>query len=315
MTGETAARTDADLSIVVPMYNEAPVLDRFFSEIEAVVADIDLDDTLSRLLEHRKRNPAIKVIDLSRNFGKEAALSAGLDHAAGAAVIPIDADLEEPPELIPEMIEKWRQGYDVVFATRSARRSDSLAKRATAALFYRIFNTISEVPIASNTGDYRLMSRPVVDAVCRLPERTRFMKGLFSWVGFRQTAVTYERGKRSAGTSKWSYWKLWNFALDGLTAFSTVPLRIWTYIGTTISALAFLYAVFLFFRALLWSVDVPGYTSLMVSVLFIGGIQLITLGVLGEYLGRVYQEVKGRPLYLARAVYGLGDAKEDEREP
>ncbi len=308
----------AAISVVVPMYNEAAGLDTFFARVEPVleavsgnyeilcVNDGSRDGTLPALLDHRARNPRIKVIDLARNFGKEQALTAGLDAAVGDAVIPMDADLQDPPELIADFVGKWREGFDVVYGVRRSRDSDSPAKRATARLFYRLFNRLTALPIPENTGDFRLMDRRVVEALRSLPERNRFMKGLFSWVGFRQTGVAYDREARAAGSSKWNYWRLWNFALDGITGFSTVPLRLWSYAGAAVALIAFLYAAFLIIRTIVLGIDVPGYASLMVVILFLGGVQLISLGVIGEYLGRLYHEAKQRPTYLVGRTYGLG---------
>lgn len=319
MTRVPAPDGTPELSIVVPMFNEAAVLDRLFERIDGAVARLGMsceiiavndgssDETLAGLLAHRSRNAAIKVISLSRSFGKDIALSAGLDYACGRAVVPIDADLQDPPELIEKMVELWRAGYDVVYATRKDRPGDTWLKRTTAHFFYRLFEVIADVPIPRDTGDFRLLDRRVVDVMVRLPERTRFMKGLFAWVGFKQTAIYYLREERQAGGTKWNYWRLWNFAMDGITSFSSFPLKVWSYFGFTISVFAFLYAVVLAIRKLLHDVDVPGYTSLMVVVLFLGGIQLITLGILGEYMGRVYNEVKGRPLYVVRELHGLED--------
>ncbi len=311
------------LSIVVPMYNEEDNINLFLERVEtvaeALVAPLDeryeivcvddgsTDSTVGRLLAHCKRNPAIRIVSLSRNFGKDIALSAGLDHASGAAVIPIDADLQDPPELIPELFAKWLEGHDVVYATRASRNSDSMAKRLTAGWFYRVHNKLADIDIPNNTGDFRLMDRRVIEALRRLPERNRFMKGLFTWVGFRQTGIPYERQDRAHGASKWKYWRLWNFALDGITSSTTLPLRIWTYAGMTLSFLAFAYATFLIVSTLINGVDVPGYSSLMVVVLFLGGINLLTLGIFGEYLARVYTEVKGRPLYLVRDLFGFDE--------
>ncbi len=305
------------LSIVTPIYNEAANLDEFFRRLLAVlerlavsyevvcVDDGSTDETLARLLERRAQDPNVKILSLSRNFGKEVALSAGIEHSCGAAVIPIDCDLQDPPELIEEMIAQWRLGYDVVYATRHARPGDGLAKRLSARMFYRLLDAVSEVPIPSDAGDFRLLDRRVVDALLRLPERSRFMKGLFAWVGFKQTELSFERVGRNAGSSAWTYWRLWNFALDGVTSFSSLPLKIWSYVGLVISLLAFAYALFLAVFKLARGIDVPGYTSLMVVVLFLAGIQLITLGVIGEYLGRVFTEVKHRPLYLLREAHGF----------
>jgi glycosyltransferase involved in cell wall biosynthesis len=314
------------ITVVVPMYNEAACVDRFFERIEPVldglgggydivcVDDGSSDDTLARLVAHRARNPAIKVLGLSRNFGKDIALSAGLDHAHGDAVVIIDADMQDPPELIPELHAKWREGYDVAYGARTSRDGYTLAKRASASWFYRLYNRLTDVPIPSDAGDFRLLDQRVVAALRRLPERNRFMKGLYAWAGFRQIGVPYSRPPREAGATKWGYWKLWNFALDGITSFSSVPLRVWTYVGLLISLIAFSYAGYLVLRTLIMGVDVPGYASLMVSVLLIGGLNLFTLGIIGEYVGRMYAEVKGRPLYVVRDCIGFdGDGEVDRQ--
>jgi polyisoprenyl-phosphate glycosyltransferase len=303
------------ISIIVPMYNEEAVVEKMMARLDAVMQSVDeeyeilcvndgsRDNTLVKLLELKSRYPRICIIDLSRNFGKENALTAGLEIASGDAVIPIDADLQDPPELIPEMIAKWRSGFDVVYGVRVDRRSDGAVKQWTASLFYRFYNRISDVPIPPDTGDFRLVDRKVVDALRKFPEHNRFMKGLFAWVGFKQTGIEYSRPLRAAGETKWNYWRLWNFALDGLTAFSTLPLRVWSYIGAFVSFMSFVYLTFLVFKTLIMGVAVPGYASLMVVVLFLGGVQLITLGVIGEYLGRLYSESKGRPNYLVNNIY------------
>lgn len=308
---------DVDISVVVPFYNEEPNLDHLFERLVSILSRLDLkyeivcvndgskDNTLKGLVEHHQRNPAIKVVNLSRNFGKEIALTAGIDHSSGAAVVPMDADLQDPPELIEALIAKWREGYDVVYATRRSRSEDGWIKRLTADSFYRIIGRMSRVQIPRNTGDFRLLDRRAIEALKRLPERTRFMKGLFAWVGFKQTSILYDRPRRYKGATKWNYWRLWNFAIDGITSFSSVPLKVWSYIGLVLSSLSFLYATFLIIRTLLLGIDVPGYASLMVVILFLGGIHLLTLGILGEYIGRVYEEVKGRPLYFVRDRYGF----------
>ncbi|MGB3292975.1 MAG: glycosyltransferase family 2 protein [Phormidesmis sp.] len=308
-----------EISVVVPLYCEASNIDYLFERLEAVldrlqctyeiicVDDGSYDDTVEGLRQHRQRNPRIKVIALSRNFGKELALTAGIDYACGAAVVPIDADLQDPPELIGALVAKWREGYDVVYAKRRSRQGESWIKRATANSFYRIIGRMSKVPIPRDTGDFRLLDRQVVEALKRLPERTRFMKGLFAWVGYRQSEVVYDREPRYSGETKWNYWRLWNFAIDGIASFSVAPLRIWSYVGIVFATISFLYGAFLLLRTLLFGVDVPGYASLMVAVLFLGGVQMVILGVLGEYLGRVYEEVKGRPLYLVRDTFGVGE--------
>ena len=306
-----------EISIVVPVHNEAAGIEAFFAELLPVleglgtswevvcVNDGSTDATLEMLVGFHERTPAIKVVNLSRNFGKDVALSAGFDYASGAAVIPIDADLQDPPDLIVPMIAKWREGFDVVFATRARRAGDSWLKRLTARYFYEIFDRITDIPIPRDTGDYRLLDRRVVDVLVRLPERTRFMKGLFAWVGFKQAAIIFDRNPRHAGETKWNYWRLWNFALDAITSFSSLPLKIWSYLGVAISLLAFLFALFLAGLKIIRGIDLPGYASLMVAVLFFGGVQLISLGIIGEYLARMYSEVKGRPLYLVRDVWGF----------
>ena len=334
MTERDITELSADsilLSVVVPMFNERDGIDPLFERLEPVLEQItgklrakyeiicvddgSTDDTVGHLLAHHTRNPAIKVVSLSRNFGKDIALSAGLDHASGAAIVPLDADLQDPPELIPELFAQWMNGYDVVYATRAARDGDGFIKRLTASSFYRVHNKLAEVNIPADTGDFRLMDRRVLDAIRQLPERNRFMKGIFAWVGFSQTGVSYRRENRAAGTSKWKYWRLWNFALDGITSSSTLPLRIWSYFGALISLCAFGYAAFLVGRTLYYGVDVPGYASIMVVMLFFGGLQLLTLGIMGEYIGRAYMEVKQRPLYLTKELRGFssGDRTEHRR--
>jgi len=304
-----------DLSIAVPMHNESDGLDKFFSEVETVltgmavsyeivcVNDGSSDDTLEKLITHFERNSAIKIIDFSRNFGKEIALSAAIDFTQGATVVPIDADLQDPPSLIPELYDKWCKGYEVVHATRISRCGESWLKRWTSDWFYRAYNLSAEVAIPKNTGDFRLMDRTVVEALKRLPERNRFMKGLFSWVGFRQVSVPFERAPRAAGTSKWSYWRLWNLALDGIFSFSTLPLRLWMYVGMMTSVGALTYAIWIVAKVVFFGIDAPGYASTITAILFLGGIQLFSIGLLGEYVGRVFIEVKARPLYIVRKAY------------
>ncbi len=315
-----------DLSIVIPIYNEQDNLNTLFERLTTVLEPLPLtyelvcvndgskDQSLTALIAHHQRNPAIKVVNLSRNFGKEIALSAGIDYATGAAVIPLDADLQDPPELIGILVEKWREGYDVVYATRRSRQGETWLKKFTANAFYQTIDSMSPVYIPPNTGDFRLLDRRVVEALKQMPERNRFMKGMFAWVGFRQIAIPFDRDPRLMGQTTWNYWKLWNFALDGITSFSTLPLKIWTYLGLLISLLALIYAGFLILRTLIFGIDLPGYASLMVTTLFFGGIQLITLGVIGEYLGRVYEEVKARPLYFVRDAYGFDDPNKPGEE-
>lgn len=303
------------LSFVVPCYNEESNIRVLYGRIVAVMAlcpetwecvcvnDGSRDDTLSALMALQDQDSRVRVIDLSRNFGKEAALTAGLDHARGEAAIPLDADLQDPPELIPELVARWRAGYDVVNAVRLSREGESLLKRASAHAFYRVFNRVTKVPIPEDTGDFRLLSRPVLDALRQLPERRRFMKGLFAWVGFRTTSVSYHRAPRQAGQTTWSYVRLWRFALDGILSFSDAPLRIASYLGLVVSALSLLYALDLLVQTLLFGNPVKGYPSLMVAILFLGGVQLLALGIIGEYLARAYDEGKGRPVYIIRKTF------------
>ncbi len=303
------------ISLIIPMHNEAENITALYQRIcttldplgetwEMVcVNDGSTDDTLLRLLALQARDPRLFILDLSRKFGKEAALTAGLNEARGAVAIPLDADLQDPPELIPQLLARWREGYDVVLATRHQREADSWLKRTSAFLFYRVMNHLSEVPIPSDTGDFRLMTRTVIDALKQLPERRRFMKGLFAWVGFKTTEVCYQRPARHAGHSHFSLWRLWNFALEGITSFSQAPLRLASYLGLAVSLMAFLYALKIILDTLLFGNPVKGYPSLMVAILFFSGVQLMALGVLGEYLGRLYEESKQRPIYLIRQRY------------
>lgn len=301
------------ISVVVPMHNESENVAAFYARTHAVldrtgepweivcVDDGSRDDTLDRLVALHRRDPRVRVIELSRNFGKEIALTAGIDAAVGDAVIPIDADLQDPPELIPDMLAKWREGYDVVYATRIERAGETWLKKATAGGFYRLMERLSDVPMPPNTGDFRLMARPAVDALREARERNRFMKGLFAWVGFRQYSLGYHRDPRAAGTTKWSYWRLIRLAIEGITSFSSAPLQIATWLGLAVASLSFVYGVVRIVITLLYGNPVAGYPSLMVVILFLGGVQLITLGIIGAYVGRIYQEVKGRPLYIVRA--------------
>lgn len=303
-------------SLIVPVYNESEAVSAFvkaanrvFSDLSNVkleiifVNDGSTDDTLTKLLSLQRQNAWIRIVDLSRNFGKEAALTAGLDSALGHVIIPIDVDLQDPPELIPQMIEKWREGFDVVLGKRVNRNSDSWAKRQSASLFYRLHNKISEPKIPVNVGDYRLMDRVVVDSLSNLNESRRFMKGLFAWVGFKTTELEYARPERVAGCTKFNGWRLWNFALEGITSFSTDPLRIWTYIGVVVAITSCLFASYIILRVALLGIEVPGYASIMVAITFLGGLQLIGIGIIGEYLGRSYLESKRRPVYIVRRIY------------
>jgi glycosyltransferase involved in cell wall biosynthesis len=316
-SGPSQSRPDNPLlSIVVPVFNEEEAVHHFIPAIQqalGAVPDVRLeivfindgsrDGTLASLLEMRKTHPNITVVDLSRNFGKEAALTAGLDHCTGDMIAPMDVDLQDPPDMLPAMIEAWRRGFDVVLAKRISRGNDSVLKRWSAAAFYRLHNRVSTPEIPENVGDFRLMDRAVVDVMKQLRESRRFMKGLFAWAGFPSTTLGYERPARSAGESKFNGWKLWNLALEGITSFSTAPLRMWTYLGASVALVSFAYGTYLVLRTMVFGRDVPGYASVFVAVVFLGGLQLTGIGVIGEYLGRTYLEAKQRPVYIARKVY------------
>lgn len=301
------------LTVVVPAYNEGAGLRAFHARLAAVLDGLDLDcavlyvddgsrdDTAAVAEALRAADPRVGLLRLSRNFGKELALTAGLDHVDGDAAVVIDADLQDPPELIPTFVAHWREGFDVVYGTRATRAGESRAKKLTASAFYRVMGRLSETPVPRDTGDFRLLSRRALDALRQLRERQRFMKGLFTWVGFRQRPVVYHRDPRHAGQSKWNYWRLWNFAIDGITSFSGAPLKVATYLGLVTALFAFGFGLWVLGKALWFGDPVPGYPSLMVVVLFLGGVQLIALGVIGEYLGRLYLESKQRPLYLVDA--------------
>lgn len=304
------------ISLVVPFFNEREAIPGFFQSVVPVLESIEgtsfeivcvndgsSDGTLEKLVERSHRDARVRVVDLTRNFGKEAALTAGIDEALGDAVIPIDADLQDPPGLIPILVARWREGAEVVLAQRASRACDSFIKRTAALAYYRVHNSLSELKLPENVGDFRLMDRAVVNALKQLPERRRFMKGLFAWVGYRTVIVPYEREARHAGHSKFSGWRLWNLALEGITSFSTLPLRVWTYLGFLIASFAFWYGIFIIARTIMLGVDVPGYASLLSVLLFFGGVQLIGIGVVGEYVGRIYYEAKGRPIYLVRRRY------------
>jgi glycosyltransferase involved in cell wall biosynthesis len=306
----------ASLSVLVPVFNEQGSIRLFVDAVNVAMRpcpDVQLefvfvndgssDATLQELLQVRRGDGRVHVVDLSRNFGKEAALTAAIDHCSGDMVVPMDVDLQDPPGLLPLMVAKWREGYDVVLARRTSRQSDSTLKRATAAAFYRLHNALSHPEIVENVGDFRLMDRSVIEALRRLPESRRFMKGLFAWVGFRATIIGYERPPRQVGHSKFNGWRLWNLALEGVTSFTTVPLRMWTYIGGSVALASFAYGTYLVLRTVVRGIDVPGYASLFVAVAFLGGLQLVGIGVLGEYLGRTYMESKNRPVYVVRRVY------------
>ncbi len=305
------------LSIVAPAYNEFDNVEPFYQRVKGVLEQIteyweiicvndgSNDHTLQELIRVNKIDPRFKIVDLSRNFGKEIALTAGLDHAIGQAVVPIDIDLQDPPELIIEMVKLWKEGNDVVYATRIKREGESAIKKFTAYLFYKLMNKMTKINIPQNTGDFRLMDRRVLTSLKELKETHRFMKGLFSWVGFKQISLPYVREPRFAGNTKFNYWKLWNFAIEGITSFSIVPLQFATYLGFIIFIISAIYAIVIISKTLIFGSDVPGYPSIMVAILFFGGIQLITIGIIGEYVGRIYNEVKDRPLYLINKNHGI----------
>jgi len=311
------------LSVVVPVKDEEDAIAPFVERVSAALAAVDdpasesfeilfvddgsTDSTLAAIRRARANNPKVIAISFSRNFGKEAALTAGIDYARGEAILPIDVDMQDPPEVIGAMLAKWREGFDIVYGVRTDRETDSLPKRLTADFYYRAHNWLSSDKIPEHAGDFRLLDRKVIDVIRAMPERNRFMKGLFSWAGFRQASVPYRRQARQVGKTKFNYWKLWTFALDGITSASTVPLRIWSYIGGIAAIFAIGFAIFLIVRTLLWGTSVPGYASLMVAILFMGGLQLLSLGILGEYVGRILIETKRRPLYVVRDRIGGDD--------
>ena len=306
------------VTILVPVKDEEAAVAPFVARVSQVLDALDepqgweilfVDDgshdaTLAAILLAHREDARIRCISLSRNFGKEAALSAGLDHAAGQVVVPLDVDLQDPPEVIGTMLARWREGYDVVYGVRRNRLSDTLPKRLTADLYYRAHNWLSTDKIPEHAGDFRLLDRRVVDVIRRMPERNRFMKGLFAWAGFRQAAVEYDRARRERGETKFNYWRLWTLAIDGITSGSTVPLRVWSYLGAIVAIVSLVYAAYVAVRTIAFGGDVPGYPSLMVATLFFGGVQLISLGVLGEYVGRILVETKHRPIYVVRETIG-----------
>lgn len=309
--------TPVELSIVVPLHNEASNVAPFCERLLPVLHSLDLafevvfvndgstDSTLERVLNVASGEPAVKVIDLSRQFGKEAALSCGLAHAQGQAVVALDGDLQHPPELLPELVALWREGYEMVYAQRRNRDDQDLASRVFARLFYWLFNRMSYLKLPRDAGDYRLLDRKVVDALNALPERHRFMKGMFAWVGFRTIGITYEASNRANGRSKWSGLRKVLLALDGLFSFSNLPLRIWSVVGTAISLLSFLYILVRIVRSEVYNVYIADNQSTLAVVLFLGGLQLLSLGIIGDYLGRVFEEAKQRPLYIVRQSFGI----------
>lgn len=302
------------ITVIVPAYNEEEVVEACFSRIVNVFEDINYelelvfvndgssDNTFKILNDLAKKDDRVIAIDLSRNFGKEIAMSAGIDYATGDAAVIIDADLQDPPELIHDFIQYWEEGYDNVYGKRTKREGETWAKKLTASFFYKILGYLSDIYIPENTGDFRLISRQAIDSLKTLRERHRFMKGLYSWIGYNTKAVEYQRAPRFAGNTKWNYWRLWNFALEGITSFTIAPLKMATYIGGTISILSFIYAIYIIIKTFIYGIDVPGYASQMVAILLLGGMNLAALGIIGEYLGRMFNETKNRPLYLVKHV-------------
>jgi len=299
------------ISILIPAYNEEPVLDKLFTRLANLanetkeydfeflfVNDGSKDQTLDFIKDYAATDSRVSYINLSRNFGKEIGMIAGLDHAVGDAVVIIDADLQDPPELIPEMIKLWEEGYDDVYAKRKSREGESWFKKFTSKMYYKTLQSVTRIPIQEDTGDFRLLDRRVVEALKQFRESQRNTKAMFSWVGFHKKEILYDRDSRAAGETKWNYIKLVELAIDGITSFTTAPLRISTYAGIAVSILAFIYLVYLVIRTVFLGVDLAGYPSMMAVILFLGGVQLLSLGIIGEYIGRIFNETKQRPLYL-----------------
>ena len=299
------------ISVLIPAYNEEPVLDKLFPRLEDLansnkgyefeflfINDGSKDNTLELIKGYSEKDPRVSYLNLSRNFGKEIGMIAGLDHATGDAVVIIDADLQDPPELIPEMIKLWEDGYDDVYAKRKSREGESWFKKFTSKMYYKTLQSVTRIPIQEDTGDFRLLDRRVVEALKQFRESQRNTKAMFSWVGFHKKEILYDRDSRAAGETKWNYIKLVELAIDGITSFTTAPLRISTYAGIAVSILAFIYLVYLVIRTVFLGVDLAGYPSMMAVILFLGGVQLLSLGIIGEYIGRIFNETKQRPLYL-----------------
>lgn len=317
--------TDIKISVLTPFFNESENIDDYFYKVIKVLNQIhsnweiiciddgSIDETRSELLKFANNNTNIKLIFLSRNFGKEAALTAGLDHASGDLIIPIDADLQDPPEVIPYMIEKWEQGYDIINGVRKSRY-DGFFRRFTAYIFYKIINFLTNGKIPEHVGDFRLIDRKALEIIKNLREKTRYMKGVISWVGYKSTVVEYYRPQRNRGLTKLNFLKLLKHAYDGIFSFSSKPLKIWLYLGLIFSFSGFTYACYLVIKVLLYGIELPGYTSLMVVIIFIGGIQLISLGIIGEYIARIFKEVKNRPIYIVDEIVGINASKFNKRK-
>ena len=312
------------LSVVAPAYNEGAGLNEFYTRLVEAVKELDLeleliyvndgsnDDTFEIMLKQHSNDSRITIIDLSRNFGKEIALTAGLDYASGDAVVVIDTDLQDPPELISKMVEKWDEGFEVVNAKRIKRKGETAFKKITSYLYYRFLDQLSDIRIPKDTGDFRLLSRIALDSLLELREKHRYMKGLFAWVGYTQTEITYERDERFTGESKWSFWSLLDLAFEGLTSFSVLPLRLASMLGFLTAFAGLIFAIFVIIKKIMFGDPVAGYPSLVVLIAFIGGIQLLALGIIGEYLGRVFNETKNRPLYLIKDIKPSNYSKKGE---
>lgn len=304
------------VTLLIPAYNEAPVLDKLYERLTKLadsvsdysfeflfVNDGSRDKTLEIIASLAEKDPRISYVNLSRNFGKEIAMIAGIDHVDSDALVIIDADLQDPPELIPDMIKLWEEGYDDVYARRSSRLGESWLKKFTSSLFYKLLQKSTHIPIQRDTGDFRLLDRRCVDALKQIRESQRYTKGFFSWIGYKKKEITYVRDPRAAGETKWNYFKLINLAIDGIVSFTTAPLRISTVFGLIVSLLAFLYIIVIVVRVMLYGVDVGGYPSIMAAILFLGGVQLLSLGIIGEYIGRIFNESKQRPLYFVEQYH------------
>lgn len=304
------------ISILIPAYNEEEVLDKLYERLTMLaerihsydleflfVNDGSRDRTLEIIQEYAKKDGRVSYVNLSRNYGKETAMLAGFDHADGDAVVIIDADLQDPPELIPKMIEYWKEGYDDVYARRSSREGESWIKKATSSLFYKILQRSTQIPIQRDTGDFRLLDKRCVLALRQIRESQRYTKGMFSWIGYKKKEITYDRDPRAAGTTKWNYFRLLNLAIEGITSFTTSPLRVSSVLGIIISFLAFVYIVYLVIRTMLFGTDLSGYPSMMAVILFLGGVQLLSLGVIGEYIARIFNETKNRPPYFVEEYH------------
>ncbi len=319
------------LTLIIPVFNEGTNIERLVMRLAPIVEKMKIqyeilfiddgssDDTLSSIKQFAAFDPHIRAISFSRNFGKDIAIAAGLENTKGNAAILMDADLQHPPEIIETFVVKWLEGYDMVYGQRVDRAADGHIRRALTHSFYHLFERFGEVKLPDGAGDFRLLDRKVIDVIRQMPERARFSKGLYAWVGFKSVGVPFEVAHRAAGLSKWNFRKLFRFAFDGITSFSSAPLKVWTFIGVIVSAIAFIYALIVIFKTLVFGTDVPGFPSLIVSVMMLSGIQLMSLGILGEYISRIFAEVKRRPLYVvAEVVEGsvspTGILKKDDYE-